>query len=125
MNKYVNFMKFRNDVEEALADIAKQYGLNIKAGNISYDENEFKLQLKCERSDIDVTKTKFAQDLLYMKRFGFTEDDYKREVVISNKKHIITGFKPGNKYDVCTEREDGKKYAHVHTAVIEALGRTA
>lgn len=125
MNKYVDFKAFRKDTEAALGEVAKKYGINIHAGNISYDDNTFTMQLKAERADVDVAKAKFESDLMFMKHYGFTADDYRREVILDGKQYVITGFKPGNKYDVCTERFDGKHYVHVHSAVIAALGRTA
>ncbi len=123
MNKYIDFEAFRKDVENALQNVAKDYGLCIGTGNIRYDATSFTMQLKCERADVDVSKIRFDADLQYMKYAGFEADDYRREVTIDGKEFVITGFKPGNKYDVCLERKDGKQYAYTSRAVLLALGR--
>ena len=125
MNKYVDFKAFRRDAEEALEELGKRYGLNIKAGNISYDNTEFKMQLICTRADVDVERLKFDENVRYMT--GFTADDYGRVVEIksgrSSHKYTIKGFKPGNKYNVLLTREDGAEYGYTAEAVLAALGR--
>ncbi len=125
MNKYVDFKAFRKDAESALEELGKRYGLDIKAGNISYDSTEFKMQLICTRADVDVERIKFDENVRYMT--GFTSDDYGRVVEIrsgrSSHKYTIKGFKPGNKYSVLLTREDGAEYGYTAEAVLAALGR--
>ena len=122
MKNYVNFKNFRKDVEKALTEVADRYGLTIHAGNISYDSNSFNMKLECERSDIDVAKARFMSDLTFMKRFGFSEDDYQKIVTIDKKQYVITGFKPGNKYNVLLKRCDtDREYAFVASAVAQCL----
>ena len=123
MNNYLDFKAFRKDVEAALSEVSKKYGINIASGNIRYDETSFTMQLKCERADMDVAKQNFISNLRYMKYLGFEEDDYLRAISIDGNNYTITGFKPGNKYNVCLERADGKGYAFTSDAVLLALGR--
>ena len=125
MKDYVDFKAFRNDVEAALGDVAKKYGVSIKAADIRYDEAEFSLKLNVQRADVDVEKIKFDENVRYMT--GFTTDDYGRIVEIrsgrSSHKYTIKGFKPGNKYSVLLTREDGAEYGYTAEAVLAALGR--
>lgn len=122
MNKYVDFKAFRKDVEKALAEISKQYGLNIHAGNITYDTTHFDLKLNCTRNDVNVEKINFNNQLLYMRFYGFTEDDYQKEYVAGTKRYKIIGFKPGNKYDVICRCGD-KEYCCTHDSVLKAIGK--
>lgn len=124
MKKYMDFKEFRKDVEEALKDVAEKYGISIKAADISYDSTTVDLKLKCERTDIDVQKAKFEEGVTYMECYGFKKEDYKKPFSIKNKNYTLIGFKPGNKYDVIARCGDSE-YAICHSAVIEALRKTA
>ncbi len=123
MNKYLNMNAFRKDVEAALKDIEKKYKVTVKAGNISYDDLSMKMQLLVDRADVDVQKENFKENVRWMP--GLTEDDYLAQVTIECKNYTITGLKPGNKYSIVLEREDGKSYAFTHSAVLQALKRSA
>lgn len=123
MKNYVNFKAFRKDLDKAMEGLAKQYGITLKAGNISYDDNTFTVKVMAERTDVDVQKTQFMSNLMFMKWYGFTENDYKAKVVMNGKTYTLIGFKPGNKYDVVAERSDGKQFALVAEQVIKAMGR--
>lgn len=123
MKNYVDFKAFRKDLDKAMEEVAKKYGITLKSGNISYDENTFSVKVMAERADVDIQKAKFIENIKYMKFYGFTENDYKAKVEINGKTYTIIGFKPGNKYDVVAERNDGKQYAFISTAVIRAMGR--
>ncbi|MBP3781641.1 MAG: hypothetical protein J6I68_00160 [Butyrivibrio sp.] len=121
MNKIVDFAAFRKDVEEALVGVGKKYGVDIKAANISYDENTFDMKLKATRTDVDVEKLEFENNLKFME--GFTMDDYHASLKIKGRTYTLVGFKPYNKYDVILERDDGKRYGFVSKAVVYELGR--
>ena len=117
MRKYVNFEAFRKDTENALKELQTKYGVEIKAGNIRYDETSFTMQLKVTRADVDVQKQDFMNSLLYMKAYGFTEDDYLAEFRDKTRTCTIIGFKPGNKYNVVVEADNGRKYSYTADAV--------
>lgn len=117
MKNYINFEAFRKDTENALKELQTKYGVEIKAGNIRYDETSFTMQLKVTRADVDVQKQEFMNNLLYMKAYGFSEDDYLAEFRDKNRTCTIIGFKPGNKYNVVVEADNGRKYGYTADAV--------
>ncbi len=125
MNRYVDFKRFRDDVVKALNEVSKTYGLEIKAGNISYDENSFSMKLNCTRTDRDVNKSNFENNLKYMNLSGFSfePDDYGRIVNIKGRSYTICGFKPGNKYNVILQRDDGAEYGFTARDILKELGR--
>ena len=123
MKNYIDFKTFRKDFNKAIEEVGEKYGITLKAGNISYDENTFTMKVVAERSDIDVQKAQFEDNLKYMRYYGFTIEDYKAKFVLGNKRYTLIGFKPGNKYDVIAARDDGKQYALISTGVIKALGK--
>ena len=123
MKNYIDFKAFRKDFNEAIEKVAEKYGVTLKAGNISYDENTFTMKVMAERSDIDVQKAQFEENLKYMGYYGFTAEDYKAKFIYANKRYTMIGFKPGNKYDVIAARDDGKQYGLMSTGVAKALGK--
>lgn len=123
MKNYMNFKEFRTDLNKAMEDIAKKYNITLTAGNITYDNTTFTIKVNGRRDDVDVDKEKFMEMLGYMQYYGFKEDDYKKEFEMKGRKYYLVGFKPGNKYDVVAQRDDGKQFAMVSSGVIKALGR--
>ena len=117
MKNYVNFNNFRKDAEEALEKLQKKYGVEISAGNIRYNETSFTMQLKVTRADVDIQKQDFMNNLLYMRAYGFSEDDYLAEFRDKTRTCTIIGFKPGNKYNVVVEADNGRKYSYTADAV--------
>lgn len=123
MKNYMNFKNFRNDMSKAMEDLAEKYGITLTPQNITYDNTSFTIKVEGKRNDVDVDKARFVEMLTYMRYHGFTEDDYKREFTAKGRRYSIVGFKPGNKYDVITQRDDGKQFAMQSTGVMMALGR--
>lgn len=121
MKNYMDFKAFRKDVNKALEEVAKKYGITLESGNISYDATSFTMKLNGKRDDVDVDKINFENSVKYM--HGLTADDYRRQVRLNGKDYVIVGVKPGNKFSVVCERSDGKKYGFVLEAVVQALGK--
>lgn len=123
MKDIIDFKAFRKDFDKTVEELGKKYGITLKADNITYDSTTFTMRVKAARADVDVEKEKFMSDLKYMRLFGFTKDDYKKEITYQGKKYKITGFKPGNKYDVMAVNENGISYSLLSGEVLKALGR--
>lgn len=121
MKNYMNFKAFRTDMNKAMEELGKKYGVTLSAGNISYDSNTFNIKVEGKRTDVDVAKEKYLEALTYMKYLGFTEDDYQKWFYNNGKMYKIIGFKPGNKYDVIAERSDGNQYCMVSSGVLKAI----
>ena len=101
------FNNFRNDVENALNEVAKKYSLNIHAGNITHDEFDFTMQLKCKK--IGCEKEKFEA---YCSLYGFKKTDYLREFTLDNEKFQLIGFNLSASKNNCNIRnvKNGKIY---------------
>ena len=125
-----DYKSFRKDVEEALSEVSKKYGLDIKAGKVTYDTHEFTCQLKCEKAGADAKLEKFKEEMKLMEftGFKFEESDLGKELVLpvgktKTAKFTIIGLKPGNKYNVELKRDNGQIYGYTASAVLKALGR--
>lgn len=124
MNRYMDMKAFRKDVEAALAEVAKKYGVDIKGGNISYGENDLTLKLNVTRTDKDVQKEEFLNNIRYAFT-AFTADDYLKTFTIKGTDYQLVGFRPRTKYSVIGKRvKDGKEYGFTYDAVKAAMGRS-
>ena len=122
MNRYMDLKAFRKDVEKALEEVSKKYGVDIQAGNIRYGENDLTLKLNVTRNDVDVEVMNFNSNVKYFSKLK--EDDYGRIINIKGKDYALCGFKPGNKFSVLARRvSDGATYGFTYDAIIHALGR--
>ncbi len=122
MNEYVDFKAFRKDFKAAVAELEKKYALQIDPiKNINYDESTFTFKVTAARTDVDVKKAQFMENIPYMPGFG--EEDYLREFDYNGKTYTIIGFKPGNKMDVICSCNNGNQYAISSSIVKVALGK--
>lgn len=117
--------EFRKDVEAALVDVEKKWGVKVDAGNAKYDSLQFTLSLSVTRTDIDVQKLQFQENLQYCGlNTVFSADDYEREFKDGKKTMKIIGFKPGNKYEVITrEVGTGKEYVYPRAYIKTLLNK--
>ena len=123
MNKYMDLKAFRKDVEDALSDVAEKYGVVIHAGNISYGDNDLTLKLEAKRTDVDVEKIEFMDNIWYAFK-AFKAEDYLAHFMIKGTEYELIGFRPRTKYSVLGRRiKDGKVYGFTYDAVVAAFGR--
>lgn len=123
MNRYMDLKAFRKDVEAALEEVAKKYGVDIKAGNIRYGDNDLNMKLEVTRNDIDVQKVEFLDNIKYAFT-AFKPEDYLAHFTINGNEYELTGFRPRTKYSVLAKRvKDGKEYGFTYDAVKRAFGR--
>ena len=123
MNRYMDLKAFRKDVEAALEEVAKKYGVDIHAGNIRYGDNDLNLKLEVTRNDIDVHKVEFLDNIKYSFT-AFKPEDYMATFKIKNTEYQLVGFKPRTKFSVLGKRvSDGAAYAFTYDAVKRAFGR--
>lgn len=86
----------RNEIDQALQQVADKYGINIKAGNATFTDNNitFKLQLSTI-GDNGLTMTKEAEDFKrYAFEHGLSADKLFAEFTIGHKTYTLLGYKP-------------------------------
>ena len=125
MNKK-NFDNFRRESEEALKEVAKKYGVEVKAGKISYSTFDFTLQLKATNviEGVNVEQEKFNREC---RIYGFEESDYKSIVILHDKEFELVGFNPRSPKNCCSIREvaTGKTYKTSDTTVKRCITKVA
>ncbi len=123
MNTYMDLNAFHKDVEDALAGVAKKYGVSISGGNITYGSNELTMKIIATRTDKDVQKEEFLDNIRYAFK-AFTPDDYLKIFTIKGTEYQLCGFRPRTKYSVTGKRvKDGKEFGFTYDAVKAAFGR--
>ena len=53
--------RFRTDFAKAVAELEKEYGVNVNLGNITYDDNEFRTKMTTKLSSSTPTKNTLTQ----------------------------------------------------------------
>lgn len=117
------FKNIRKDIDKALEEVGKKYDISLTSGNISYSENEFSIKIDAKRTDIDVDRLNFENDLQPWS-FGqyFTKEDYGRIFTDGKRTMKLIGFKPGNKYSVIAEdTATGQQRAYTIDYAVELI----
>ena len=121
-----NFDNFRRESEEALKEVAKKYGVEVKAGKISYTSFDFTLQLKVTNivEGVNVEQEKFNREC---RLYGFEESDYNATVILQGKEFELVGFNPRSPKNCCSIREvaTGKTYKTSDTTVKRCIKKVA
>ena len=93
--KQIDFKRFRNDVDKALNEIAKQYGLEtLSAGNVSYTDTSFTMKLEGTTYLTDAKKDQLDNDIKsIMKMYGIG-DYYNATIMIRNKRFKVVNINP-------------------------------
>jgi len=87
---------FREDFEDAVADLEKKYGIVIQLGNISYSDDHFDAKFTAKSGDDmeEIRKREFEQNCSW---YGLKPTDYNREFTKDGYKYRIIGIKPENR----------------------------
>ena len=85
------FKNLRTDIESALQEVEKKYGIKLTCGAISYGVVDFTVKLNGVKNDgnTDGQKALFEERCRY---YGFEPKDYERELVIGKNKYKLVGF---------------------------------
>lgn len=103
MTKITNFRiqvkeidPIRQEINAALQTVATKYGITIKAGNASYNDESVQFKLVCttmgENGEVE---TKEAKDFkAYAPMYGLQREDLGKEFTSGRDRFMITGLKP-------------------------------
>lgn len=120
----------RNDINEALREVAARRGVTLKVGSGSYDMNEqygsFKLEVGAVNSATGEVATKDSESFKrYAASYGLAPDDLNREFRHGMDTFKITGLntrRPKNPISAIRVR-DGAGFKFTANAVCNALGK--
>jgi len=103
--------KYRVEIQGLLDGYAKEKGVTIKIGQISYDKNDFKASFTLVEAGNkeDVRRMDFEK---HCGMFGLKKEDYGRIEKLMGKSYKLVGIKPkGRKYPLVFESMDnGNSY---------------
>ena len=105
------FKAFRKDVNRALKNISKDYGVEIELGDIKYGTYDFDLKMNVTKNDgkINGKQMIFEQQC---KMYGFDKTDYMREFTANGKRYKLVGFNESSPKNNCSIicLKNGKQY---------------
>ena len=87
---------FREDFEDAVADLEKKYGIVIQLGHISFSDDYFDAKFTAKVGDDmeEIRRKEFEQNCRW---YDLKPTDYNREFTKDGYKYRIIGIKPENK----------------------------
>ena len=92
--------KFRGDFQQAVAQLEKQYGVNISLGTIRFDVNGLSAKMKAEKGEQIIRSTKndfMVGDIVSINHKKVNPND-EFEVIKINKEADLFLFKTANKH---------------------------
>lgn len=114
-----NFNQFRNDVLNALAAVAEEYGCEVTMGNIKYDMTSIDATLYFKAKGENGESAEEAEFKRICEDYGFKPEDYNHCFLMDGKSYNLIGFNPRARKNYCIVREtqSGKTYVCPPTAI--------
>lgn len=124
-----NIKVLRNEIDSALAEVGKAYGLNLSIGNIRFRDDEFTTKLTVVVAEDGTGGEKVGTDQRWKRQwpnalnYGFTQDDLGKVIVMGRQRFELAGWRGRARHKVVAKKPDGKFAALPHQDVLYALGR--
>jgi len=115
--------QLRPEIEAALADLGKKYGIGFEVGDAKYSGSHATLKLEIGVLDDDgKVVNKEAENFKFLApMYGLSESDLGRQFMLSGKMHTIIGLNPNApRFPILTECH-GRKYRVPVESVKRAL----
>lgn len=109
----------RAKLNAALAEVGKELGLDIRAGNASYDDTSVKFKVECICEGADKEKENFEAECGY---FHLPATAYKAEFQRGGQTWILEGLKPNRpKYPILASKKGKAGNYKLPRSAIESL----
>lgn len=123
----MNLQHIRVSITEALEKVAKEYGIKLELGSISYQERSFTGKLNAAvigqfNSEVSLKEIKYAEDLKkYSQLFGLTGRKHGDKVTVNREQLTLIGVAPNRrKYPIVFKKNDGKLILYTEDALVSA-----
>lgn len=99
-----NLKAVNDEINDVLSKVLEKYGLSVKLGDISFDDNSFKTKLTVSTgSKSDSLKRDFEK---HAPKFGLKKSDFGKTINWSGEVFKIVGIKPrSTKYPLLAEKK--------------------
>lgn len=105
-----SFDEFRVDYKKALELLEKKYEIKCDLGNISYNDNSFRIKAEFSKSSGDDMLDGYEKFKSLCIARGITPNVYNKRFDYNGKKFIITGIKARARKNCLIVERDNKKY---------------
>ncbi len=103
--------EFREEVLEAIGEVAKRRGISTEAMKGKFTDEEFDLTLRFSLGPVDYRAAEERNFETHAPMFGLTAEDYRRPFRVGLDKYILVEIKPRNrKYPLIGVNGKGKRY---------------
>jgi len=102
----------RERLDISLKALAEELGVEIEAGNASFNGSNatFKLKISTKNNDGTVNSKEAEDFKMYAFRWGLKPEDLNKEVIINGETYRISGAKPrSSKYPILAEQLTGSR----------------
>ena len=107
-----NLRDIRISLQAKLNELSKEYGVEFKAGNITYSSDTFTCKIESIIVPDGMSKPQ-AEFNKCCSRFGLTESDYGKSFTSNGETFRLVGLKPRSpKYSVVGECQNGTRYKY-------------
>ena len=109
---------FRNEVNEALRELAEKYNFDIKASKIKYDDTSMDLTVKINDKEVSGKSFEQTEFERMCSWYGLTPEDYGRQFMSNGNKFTLCGFKPrATKMPILARNENGQGYKFTEESI--------
>lgn len=116
------FKRFRVAMKKALAEVEKEFGVEVEVGNIKYSESSFTITTNVLNGGKEEALKKEFENLCTL--YGLKKDDYGKTFLYNNVKTTIIGIESNRrKYPIVVKDENGKEFLMTTSGVKEALNK--
>lgn len=126
-----SFPAIRNDINAALAEVGRKYGMQLSIDRITFTETTFRTTVNAVLNTATVQPVDPAQSaneikwkaqfLAHPSRFGMSDTDFGKTLTVRGQLMTIMGARPKANADIVLQKASGDFVAYPHSVIVNAL----
>lgn len=126
-----SFPAIRNDINSALAEVGRKYGMQLAIDRITFTDTTFRttvnavLNTTTALADPDESSNEIkwkAQFMAHPSRFGMSATDFGKQIKLRGQLMTIMGARPRSNDDIVLKKVGSSTFvAYHHQVVVDAL----
>jgi hypothetical protein len=129
-----SFPVIRNDINAALAEVGRKYGMQLSIDRITFTDTTFRTTVNAVLNTATTTPTASAESaneikwkaqfLAHPSRFGMFATDFGRTIKVRGQMMTIVGARPKANADIVLKKTGtsvGAFVAYPHNVIVQAL----
>jgi hypothetical protein len=126
-----SFPAIRTDINAALAEVGKKYGMQLSIDRITFTETTFRTTVNAVLNSATTESIEPAQSSNEIKwkaqflanpnRFGLLPTDFGKTLTVRGQMMTIMGARPKANADIVLQKSSGAFVAYPHSVIVNAL----